>query len=254
MPDSNILFISHNAADRPYAAAVEAAILELLDDDTLIDVRYSTSDEAGPQGGEQWREWIYTQVVEARTAIIVVTPHALGRPWLLWEAGACWGAALAQKAVAVPDEAGDEGEMGSVGRRLNVSIAYGLTENECPDPLRGDQIIPGANRERVNALLQRIMQVHGVPSRQLFRAGERMQGVLDRYLERVRTSLLKTPSLEGKLLLVDAHGNVRRVTSPAKEEVDAMMRDIQLLANLEKAPSSAILQGLDSAPQEKASR
>ena len=195
MPDSNILFISHNAADRPYAAAIEAAILELLDNDTLIDVRYSTSDEAGPQGGEQWREWIYTQVVEARTAIIVVTPHALGRPWLLWEAGACWGAALAQKAVAVPDEAGDEGEMGSVGRRLNVSVAYGLTENECPDPLRGDQIIPGANRERVNALLQRIMQVHGVPSRQLFRAGERMQGVLDRYLERVRTSLLKTPSL-----------------------------------------------------------
>ena len=73
-------------------------------------------------------------------------------------------------------------------------------------------------------------------------------------LETAAASVLKTPSLEGKLLLVDAHGNVRRVTSPAKEEVDAMMRDIQLLANLEKAPSSAILQGLDSAPQEKASR
>src|SRR5262245_61910311 len=115
---SNVLFISHNAADRPYAVAIEAAIHELLDNDTLIDVRYSTSDEAGPQGGEQWRDWIYRQVVEARTALIVVTPHALGKPWLLWEAGACWGAALAQQAArgAHPVGAGASGVNGSVAR------------------------------------------------------------------------------------------------------------------------------------------
>lgn len=94
---SNVLFISHNAADRPFAVALQTAIHDLIDSDTLIDVRYSTSDEAGPQGGEKWREWIYRQVVEARTALIVVTPHAIGEPWLLWEAGACWGAALARK-------------------------------------------------------------------------------------------------------------------------------------------------------------
>ena len=95
----NALFISHNAVDRPYAIALETAIHELLDSDTLIDVRYSTSDEAGPQGGEKWREWIHRQVVEARTALVVVTPHALAKPWPLWEAGACAGAALAQQAV-----------------------------------------------------------------------------------------------------------------------------------------------------------
>jgi len=95
----NALFISHNAVDRPYAVALETAIHELLDSDTLIDVRYSTSDEAGPQGGEKWREWIHRQVVDARTALVVVTPHALAKPWLLWEAGACVGAALAQQAA-----------------------------------------------------------------------------------------------------------------------------------------------------------
>ena len=58
---SNVLFISHNAADRPFALALQSAIRELIDSDTLIDVRYSTSDEAGPQGGEKWREWIYRQ-------------------------------------------------------------------------------------------------------------------------------------------------------------------------------------------------
>jgi tetratricopeptide (TPR) repeat protein len=193
---SNVLFISHNAADRPYAVAIEAAIHELLDNDTLIDVRYSTSDEAGPQGGEQWRDWIYRQVVEARTALIVVTPHALGKPWLLWEAGACWGAALAQQAVrgASPVRAGANGSDGT-GARLHVSIAYGLTENECPDPLRGDQIILGANLDRVKFLLQRILQTHNVPKNIFFKAGERMQDVLQRYLKAVRTALLQAPSL-----------------------------------------------------------
>lgn len=193
---SNVLFISHNAADRPYAVAIQAAIHDLLESKTLIDVRYSTSDEAGPQGGEEWRDWIYRQVVEARTALIVVTPHALGKPWLLWEAGACRGAALAQQAVrgVSPVRAGANGSDGT-GARLHVSIAYGLAENECPDPLRGDQIILGANLDRVKFLLQRILQTHDVPNNILFKAGERMQNVLQRYLKAVRTALLQAPSL-----------------------------------------------------------
>jgi tetratricopeptide (TPR) repeat protein len=184
---SNVLFISHNAADRPYAVAIETAIHELLDGETLIDVRYSTSDEAGPQGGERWRDWIYRQIVEARTALFVVTPHALGKPWLLWEAGACSGATLAQLAA--------QGTTDGITTRLNVSVAYGLTENECPDPLRNDQIILGANPDRVKFLLQRILQTHNVPSNVLFKAGERMQEVLGQYLKAVRKALLQAPSL-----------------------------------------------------------
>ncbi|HEY0859278.1 MAG TPA: TIR domain-containing protein [Albitalea sp.] len=192
----HVLFISHNAADRPFALALQSAIRELIDSDTLIDVRYSTSDEAGPQGGDEWREWIYRQVVEARTALIVVTPHALGKPWLLWEAGACWGAALAQRAAresVAGASANDPAD--PLGGRLNVSIAYGLAETDCPDPLRGDQIIQGANPERIRQLLQRILQTHDIPSRQLIKAGERMQGVLERYLPKVRDAMLQAPSL-----------------------------------------------------------
>jgi tetratricopeptide (TPR) repeat protein len=187
----NALFISHNAADRPYAIALETAIHELVDSDTLIDVRYSTSDEAGPQGGEKWREWIHRQVVDARTALVVVTPHALAKPWLLWEAGACAGAALAQQAALRSAPAVAPGGNG----RLTVSIAYGLSENECPDPLRGDQIIPGDSRERVNFLLQRILQSHELPGSVVFKAGARMDAVLQRYLAAVRTALLQAPSM-----------------------------------------------------------
>ena len=187
----NLLFISHNAADRPYAKALECAIHELVDSESLIQVRYSTSDEAGPQGGEKWREWIYRQVVEARTALIVVTPHSLGKPWLLWEAGACWGAALAQSGVG---RTTSDGRVTDLDQRLIVSIAYGLTENECPDPLRGNQIILGTYPERIKYLLQRILQTHCVPQQLLFRAGEHMQAVLDRYLAAVHKALLQTPS------------------------------------------------------------
>jgi len=39
--------------------------------------------------------------------------------------------------------------------------------------------------------------------------------------------------LYGYLLLADAHGRVRRVDAPTKENVDRIMRDIGLLANME---------------------
>jgi len=193
---SNVLFISHNAADRPFAEAIQTAIHKLLDSETLIDVRFSTSDKTGPQGGEGWRNWIYRRVVEARTALIVVTPHALGKPWLLWEAGACRGASLAQQATRgiSPVDAGARDIDGTTAK-LIVSIAYGLAENECPDPLRGDQIIRGQHFERMKSLLYQIMDWHEVPINLVGRAGERMEKVLHDYLKTVRTALLQAPSL-----------------------------------------------------------
>jgi hypothetical protein len=53
---SNVLFISHNVAHRPFAMAIKTAIHELLGSERLIAVRFSTSDETGPQGGEEWRD------------------------------------------------------------------------------------------------------------------------------------------------------------------------------------------------------
>lgn len=185
----NVLFISHHAADRPYAVALEKAIHAFVQSTTLIDIRYSTSRQAGPQGGEQWRKWIDQQVIDARSALIVVTPHALAKPWLLWEAGACRGAALAQAAAA-----GDAGSNDAGGRRFIVSIAYGLAESECPDPLRGDQVILGAQREGAEALLYQIVDRHEVP-RSVERTGRTLiDGILDDYLAAVRTAMLQSPS------------------------------------------------------------
>jgi tetratricopeptide (TPR) repeat protein len=47
----------------------------------------------------------------------------------------------------------------------------------------------------VKFLFHHILQTHSVPSNIQFKAGERMQGVLQRYLKAVRTALLQAPSL-----------------------------------------------------------
>jgi tetratricopeptide (TPR) repeat protein len=193
--ENEALFISHNAADRPFAVALRNAVHEPLDSDTLIDVRFSTSDEAGPQGGEKWRDWIYRQVVEFGTAPIVVTPNSLGKPWLLWEAGACFGAALAKRASAPSGPSGQLKEPDPRIGQLIVSIAFGLTENECPDPLRGEQIILVTHLERMEQLLLRVLQVRGISDRAIYQAGKRMQAVLERYLATVRHLMLQAPSL-----------------------------------------------------------
>lgn len=195
-PVGNALFISHNAADRPFAVALQQALQELAGSLDRIDIRFSTSEQSGPQGGDKWRDWIYRQVVEARSALIVVSPHALAKPWLLWEAGACRGAALAQLAAA-------GATVGTLGNRQIVSIAYGLSDQACPDPLRGDQIVPGDDAGRMRALFKRVLRAFGIAGDDLVDAVERMPEVMPRYLAAVRAAMLRAPSLVNEANIQD---------------------------------------------------
>ncbi len=192
----NVLFISHTASDHPFALALKTAIHALVGSET-IDVRYSTSDEAGPQGGEKWREWIYRQVVEARTTLVVVTPQAIGKPWLLWEAGACWGAALTRKALANEEGVGESGEHpgGMVGSRLLVTLAYGLSASECPDPLSAEQIVDGARDGAMEKVFDDILEAHGLSLDLIRKATKRMEGALASYTATVGKALLEASSL-----------------------------------------------------------
>jgi len=54
-------------------------------------------------------------------------------------------------------------------------------------------------------------------------------------LKTLAAGALRIPAdrLEGKLLLLDGAGRIRRVTGSSPAEIDPMMRDISLLANLE---------------------
>lgn len=51
-------------------------------------------------------------------------------------------------------------------------------------------------------------------------------------LEAELSQRLHVPGLDGKIVLVDPRGRIRHVASPTKDEIDAIMREIGLLANL----------------------
>ncbi len=199
-----VLFISHNAADLPYAQALEGYLEDLLPDYKQIEVRYSTNPRTGPEGGETWRDWIYRAVVEARTTLIIITPHALGKPWLLWEAGAVKGAALARgtKRPIAPKPMSDE-ESNSSPAPIIVSIAFGLPNSECPDPLRGEQIIAGNDAARLDDLFNRILEDHGVPRRVHVKAGTLATKAYQRYQLAVEAAMRRAPSLTNEANIQD---------------------------------------------------
>ena len=181
MSEALVLFISHTEADRPLADALRRALDTLIDHSPALQVASSTDHERGPQAGQDWRNWIHEQVARQQRAIIVLSPHALGKPWVLWEAGACWGVA---RGAQRSDAAG-----------ALIPVAYGLNENECPDPLRSGQIVNGTRRESVEALFDQLLDTLDLNPRQRGAAGKRMEGVLTDYLASVQAALLRRPSL-----------------------------------------------------------
>src|SRR5262245_52343471 len=94
MPDLSV-FISHTHPDAKLADALRDAIQILFGDQ--VKVEYSTNKEltGGPRPGEDWPRWIAERVKEARVALVLLTTASVQKPWVLWEAGAVAGAALA---------------------------------------------------------------------------------------------------------------------------------------------------------------
>ena len=96
MPPRLNIFISHHHGDSAIADALSHTI------DTLftkrVSVSYSTKRESGGSipTGANWVQWIGEQVNGSPVTILLLTPHFVSNPaWLLWEAGAVYGNALA---------------------------------------------------------------------------------------------------------------------------------------------------------------
>src|SRR4051812_5756576 len=91
------IFISHTHTDQAVADAFRDAVQMLFSD--AVAVHYSTNKEleGGIKPGEDWFHWIGQQVHGAKVALILLTPASVQKPWVLWEAGAVAGAALASE-------------------------------------------------------------------------------------------------------------------------------------------------------------
>lgn len=166
------LFISHSASDHEIAEALRRAISTLLGESIgLIEIQYSSSAERGPQGGDKWRQWIDQQVVEAKTALIVLSRESVTRSWPLWEAAACRGVALQrmQKETEPVDP-------------LIIALTYGITKDECPDPLQAEQIYSGEDPDDMIIAFKQILKYHQADENVFVNVGEIGKKVLRTYI------------------------------------------------------------------------
>jgi tetratricopeptide (TPR) repeat protein len=131
-----------------------------------------------------WREWIDARIKDYWSALIVVTPESVSKPWLLWEAGACHAAKLLEL----------DGEQPGTMRKI-VPLAFGLARNECPDPLLREQVVDGSDPAEMEQLFLELLAHHGIHRPATIRAADEMRDVLAAYLDAVATALLRMPSL-----------------------------------------------------------
>ncbi len=136
------LFISHTHSDKSLADAV-GALVEAVFGDRLI-VQYSTSNDlaGGVPSGAVWFEWIGKAVKESAAAFILLTPSSIHKPWVLWEAGAVYGAFLAGGKSSTPVR----------------PLLYGISPDDVPPPLQGFESVRNAgDPEAIRRVLEELI-------------------------------------------------------------------------------------------------
>jgi len=120
------IFLSHSNLDEVIAQALGSLLENLFGE--RVEVKYSSDQDAGGgiPPGEAWLPWITQRITEADKTFVLLTPNSLSTPWVLWEAGAAAGVALATN------------KTGHV-----VPIRFGVVDDDVPGPFKSVQAIAG---------------------------------------------------------------------------------------------------------------
>lgn len=176
------VFISHTHADAEIAHALSEALEKIFGD--LVTTSYSTKKEldGGIKPGEEWFRWIVERVRSANVAVILLTPSSTQRPWVLWEAGAVYGAGIASA---------------DTDSRKVRPLVFKLTGSQVPSPFAGIQGVEGDGRSGIERFLSDLIEDFAprMEKSQLVRAGKMLEPAIDTYLERVEEALRDAPLL-----------------------------------------------------------
>jgi tetratricopeptide (TPR) repeat protein len=168
------IFISHTHADKEIADAFRDAVTALFG--SWLTLSYSTDTEHGPKQGARWLDWINQQVKTSDFTLVLLTPASLQKPWILWEAGAVAGTAVA---------AGD-----SDGRKVRP-LVFRVPSDQVPDPFRDIQLVRGDSYDDVANILIEWMEM--LPGNAGAKAGRNLEGVLKKYITTVTAALDQAP-------------------------------------------------------------
>jgi tetratricopeptide (TPR) repeat protein len=171
---SRNVFISHTHADKDIADAFRDLVADLFG--TYVTVSYSTGAEHGPKHGARWLQWIHDQVGESDFTLVLLTPASLQKPWILWEAGAVSGTAVASGA--------------SDGRKVRP-LVFRVPPEQVPDPFREVQLVRGDSFGDVESVLLEWMEA--LPGAAGAKAGKKLETTVRKYLAVVETALDQAP-------------------------------------------------------------
>lgn len=180
------IFVSLTHADTPIAEALRDALRDLFGD--FLKVHFSTSKEleTGIGSGDDWFQWIVDKVVDCDFAFILITPSSVHKPWILWEAGAVAGAAIATQAKSP---------------RKVRPLVYQLPTEMIPSPIRDSkvQFRRGDSQAEVRKLLQEVLNQYRndpeLSGDRMTEFGERLGDAIKGYLARVEKALLDAPAV-----------------------------------------------------------
>lgn len=206
------IFISLTHADTGIAEALRTALVALFRD--LVQVHFSTSKElaGGIRSGEDWFQWIVDRVQKCDIALILITPSSVNKPWILWEAGAVAGAALAS---------------GQAGMRKVRPLIYQVPSDLIPSPIRDSkvQFRRGDRMEEVTSLFKEIQDAYKdeFNSDRLEEIIVGRPAVLKTYLETVQKCLLNAPALVSNVVIEEWRLRLETVMKENRpSEVDAL--------------------------------
>lgn len=88
MPNSRRVFISHIHEESALGGAVKAVIEDVFRGHGVT--AFLSSDQDDLPAGRKWMDVISAALDEAQVVVSLLSPHALGRPWVNIELGAGW--------------------------------------------------------------------------------------------------------------------------------------------------------------------
>jgi hypothetical protein len=120
------IFLSHSHRDRAIAEALADLFRTLFDERIRVEHSSDQTTGGGIPPGAQWLPWITERIRAADKTYVLLTPASLRTPWVLWEAGAAAGVALATKKSSPV-----------------VPIAFGIGDEDIPSPFVSTQLVHG---------------------------------------------------------------------------------------------------------------
>lgn len=179
------IFISLTEADTAIAEALRTAFYELFGKKAVM-VHFSSSKtmEGSIHSGQNWFEWIVDRVKECDFALILITPASVHKPWIIWEAGAVAGVAMATSAG---------------GLNKVRPMVYQIPTDLIPSPIKDSkaQYRKGDEAADVKMMLKEMLKdlKAELDDDQTADFGGKVDQVITTYLQQVQQSLLNAPAV-----------------------------------------------------------